>query len=118
RARRDGAVVVAMGSVAIALGEGRAAVAVAVAGVEALAGVGADDVVDTFVVDGLAVEIVERADEVGGFGELVDVDLAAADQIEDDLTELGEGVVAAAAGARFVEARPAFAGAALEGVAD
>ena len=64
------------------------------------------------------VDLVELADEVAGFGELGEVDLAAADEVEDDVAQVGEGVVAAAAGARVVEAGAAFAGAALEGIAD
>jgi hypothetical protein len=67
---------------------------------------------------GLGVEVVELADEVAGFGELGEIDLAAADEIEDEGAQVGEGVVAAAVGAGVVEAGAAFASAALEGVAD
>jgi len=63
------------------------------------------------------VELVELADEVAGFGELGEIDLAAADEIEDDLAEVGEGVVAAAGGQGVVEAGAAGAGAAFDGVA-
>ena len=52
------------------------------------------------------------------FGELGDIDLAAADQLEDDLAELGEGVVAAAAGERVVEARRGLRARRARGVAD
>jgi len=36
-------------------------------------------------VDGLGVELVELADEVAGFGELGEIDFAAADEVEDEL---------------------------------
>jgi hypothetical protein len=67
---------------------------------------------------GVAVEVVELVDEVAGFGELCEVDLTAADEVEDELAQVGEGVVAAAVGADVVEAGAALAGAALEGIAD
>jgi hypothetical protein len=66
----------------------------------------------------LGVELVELADDVAGFGELSEVDLASADEIEDELAEVGQGVLAAAVGACVVEPRATFAGASLEGVAD
>jgi hypothetical protein len=63
------------------------------------------------------VELVEVRDQIPDLRQLGQVDLALADQLEDDLAELGEGVVAAAAGQGVVEARPALAGAALERLA-
>ena len=64
------------------------------------------------------VELVEVTHEVASFRELAEIDLAAADEIEDDLTELGEGVLTAAVGTHVVEASATFAGAALDRVAD
>jgi hypothetical protein len=66
----------------------------------------------------LGVELVEVGDDVVDLREVGDVDLAAANEVEDDLAELGEGVGAAAAGEGVVEAGAAFADAALEDVAD
>lgn len=110
-----GVVAIAVGVVAVAVGV--EAVVVAGAGVEAAAGGGRGEAV-VGVGGGVGVEVVEEADEVAGLGELAEIDLAAADEVKDDLAELGEGVVAAAPGAGFVEARAAGAGAALDGVAD
>src|SRR5262249_38332789 len=64
------------------------------------------------------VELVELVDEAARLGELVDVDLAAADQLENDLAELGERVVTTAMRACFVETGAAFACAALDRVAN
>jgi hypothetical protein len=60
------------------------------------------------------IELVELRDDVANLGDLVDIDLAAPDQIEDGFAEVGEGVGAAAVGQGVVDARPALAGAALE----
>jgi hypothetical protein len=83
--------------------------------VEPAARGGAGDVL-VGIVGGVLVEIVEAADEGLGFRQLGKIDLAAADQIEDQLAELGEGILAAAVGAGIVEARATFAGTALEDV--
>jgi hypothetical protein len=69
------------------------------------------------VVVGGGVEGVELVDHVACLGQLVEIDLAAPDQLEHDLAELGERVGATAARAEVVEARSPFAGASLEGVA-
>jgi hypothetical protein len=66
----------------------------------------------------LGVELVEVRDDVVDLGEVCHVDLAATDEVEDDLAELGEGVGAAAAGEGIVEPGAAFADAALEDVTD
>jgi len=60
------------------------------------------------------VELVETADDLADLGELGQVDLAGADQLEDELAELRQGAVAAARGERFVEPLATFAGTALE----
>ena len=65
-----------------------------------------------------AVDLVELADELLGFGELAQIDLTLADEVEDELAEIREGVGALAVLADVVEARAAFAGAAFEHVAD
>jgi hypothetical protein len=69
------------------------------------------------IVDVTGVDLVEVSDDVAHLRELVEIDLAAADQIEDDVAELGEGVLPAAVGQRRVEARASFAGTPLEDVA-
>ena len=56
------------------------------------------------------------ADQIPGLGQLGDVDLAAPDQIEDELAELCEGVLAPAPGARLVELLATGARAALDRV--
>lgn len=61
------------------------------------------------------VQIVEELDDIARLGELGEIDLAAADQLQDELAEGGEGVLAPAVRAGLVEAR---AGAARDGVAD
>ena len=66
----------------------------------------------------VAVEVVELVDEVAGFGELCEIDLTAADQVEDELAQVGERVVAAAVGADVVEPGAALAGTPFEGIAD
>jgi hypothetical protein len=115
-ARGDGAVVVGGGGGGERAARARAIVASAGAIVVAATGCGAWGW--RGIVGGFGVEVVELADEVAGFGELGEIDFAAADEVEDEGAEVGEGVVAAAGGAGVVEAGAAFAGAALEGVAD
>ncbi|MGN6110211.1 MAG: hypothetical protein ACTHU0_34215, partial [Kofleriaceae bacterium] len=53
-----------------------------------------------------------------GLGQLCEIDLPAAHELEHDLAELGERVLAAPAGAHVVEPGSALARGALEGVAD
>src|SRR4051812_48851319 len=60
------------------------------------------------------VELVEVRDDLARLRELLDLDLAAADQIQHDLTELREGLTPPATGECVIEPRPAFARAALE----
>lgn len=66
----------------------------------------------------LGIELVEVRDEVRCLGQLIDLDLAATDEIEDDLAEVGEGFVPAPTRERIVEARPTFTRTALEHVAE
>ena len=62
------------------------------------------------------VQLVEMCDELSSFGQLIDLDLAAPDQIQDQLAELDQGVVAAPTGERIVDPRATFTGTALESV--
>lgn len=62
------------------------------------------------------VDLVEVGNDVAGLGELVEIDLAAADEVEDDVAELREGVLTSAAGEGGIEARSAFARAAFESI--
>jgi len=66
----------------------------------------------------LGIELVEMRDELGGLGQLINLDLAAPDEIEDDLAEVGEGFVPATARERIVEASATFTRTALEYVAE
>jgi hypothetical protein len=70
------------------------------------------------VVGRLVVELVELANEIARLGELGEIDLTAPDQVEDELTELGEGILASAVGARAVEPGATFAGAAFDRISD
>jgi hypothetical protein len=93
-----------------------AATAATAAGVEAIShGRGGEPFVILDLVAGI--EIVEMGDDVADFGELGDVDLALADEVEHDPTELGEGVGAATGLAGIGDARATLAGGALEGIA-
>jgi len=69
-------------------------------------------------VDVAGIDLVEIRDDVADFGQLAEIDFAAADQIEDDVTELGERVLATAAGECGVEPTATFSRAALEHVAE
>jgi hypothetical protein len=62
------------------------------------------------------IDLVEMRDNVADFGELADIDLAATDQIEDDVAELGEGVGTAAIGQGGVEPRAALPRASFESI--
>jgi len=71
------------------------------------------------------IDLVEMGDEITDFGELREVDLATADQVENDLAEVGQRVGAATGGAAFfetgasvVETRATFAGGSLESVTE
>ncbi len=66
---------------------------------------------------GARVDLVEMLDDVADFGQLVEIDLAAANEIEHGFAEVREGVLTASSGKCRVEARAAFARTALEGVA-
>ncbi len=68
-------------------------------------------------VDVAGIDVVEMRDDVADFGELAEIDLAAADQVEDDVAELGEGVLSTASGQGGVETRATFARTALEDIA-
>jgi hypothetical protein len=63
------------------------------------------------------VQLVEMCDELASFGQLIDLDLAAPDQIQHHLAELDQGVVAPPTGERIVDPSATFTGAALESVA-
>ena len=64
------------------------------------------------------VDLFEVGDDIASFRQLGQIDLAAADQIEHDVSELGEGFLTAARRERGVEATATFSRAALEGVAE
>ncbi|CAN5637950.1 hypothetical protein BH11MYX1_BH11MYX1_37300 [soil metagenome] len=66
----------------------------------------------------LGIELVEVRDEVRGLGQLVELDLATADELEYDLAELGERFAPAAARERIVETGSTFPRTALEDIAE
>jgi hypothetical protein len=66
----------------------------------------------------LGIELVELGDELLDLRQLIEFDLAAPDQIEHDLAELGERLGPATTGERVAEPGPTFARTTLEHVAE
>ncbi len=64
------------------------------------------------------IDRLELVDQLGGLGQLIELDLAAADELEDDLAELGERLAAATTGERIVETCATFTCTTLEHIAE